>query len=119
MAARKFELWLGYLGNGVTVCNQAVLENNDYKHIAHISNNGILKLYVKEDYIPKRDMKRIRQTAENMKVKFLITWNKYTDSYKYMYLLDNTPALFDGIQGETLAEKVKYLENKYLFSVEL
>lgn len=59
MNTSKFELFLCCLGNGVTVCNKAVTENNDYKTIAHISNNGIIKLYVSADYIPSEDMKRI------------------------------------------------------------
>ena len=36
----NFKLWMGCLGNGITVCNSAVEESGDYKHIAHISNNG-------------------------------------------------------------------------------
>lgn len=119
MAARKFELWFGYLGNGLTVCNKAVLENNDYKYIAHISNNGILKLYVKENYIPNEDMERIKRQAEDMKNKFLTFWNRYTDDYKYIYLRAHLPTLHGEVEGETLAEKVKYLEEKYLLTVEL
>lgn len=47
----KFELFMCCLGNGVTVCNKAVMEYGDYKHIAHISDSGknktvcIRKLY--------------------------------------------------------------------------
>ena len=36
----KFELFMGCLGNGITVCNSAVEESGDYKHIAHISDSG-------------------------------------------------------------------------------
>ena len=49
---KNFKLWMGCLGNGITVCNSAVEEHVDYKHIAHISNNGKIKLYVSESYIP-------------------------------------------------------------------
>ena len=38
MAARNFKLFLGCLGNGVTVCNSAVMEDGDFKMVAHISN---------------------------------------------------------------------------------
>lgn len=41
-----FELFLGCLGNGITICNKAVLENGDYKPIAHIRDNGNIKWYV-------------------------------------------------------------------------
>ena len=37
MAARNFKLFLGCLGNGVTVCNSAVMEDGDFKMVAHIS----------------------------------------------------------------------------------
>ena len=64
----KFELFMCYLGNGVTVCNKAVMEYGDYKHIAHISDSGKIKLYVSESYIPVEDMRRIEQaTAEQRK----------------------------------------------------
>lgn len=31
MAAQKFELFMGCMGNGTTVCNKAVYEHGDYK----------------------------------------------------------------------------------------
>lgn len=40
MSKRNFELFMYCLGNGITVCNKAVMEHNDYKQIAHISANG-------------------------------------------------------------------------------
>lgn len=52
MAARNFKLFLGSLGNGVTVCNSAVMENGDFKMVAHISNEGKITWYVSEDYPP-------------------------------------------------------------------
>ena len=33
MTAKKFKLFFGCLGNGITVCNKAVIENGDYKTI--------------------------------------------------------------------------------------
>ena len=38
MSARNFKLFLGCLGNGVTVCNSAVMEYGDFKKVDHISN---------------------------------------------------------------------------------
>mgnify|MGYP006888164720 FL=1 len=40
MGKGKFDLFMGCLGNGVTVCNKAVKENGDYKTIAHIAECG-------------------------------------------------------------------------------
>lgn len=48
MAAQNFKLFLGCLGNGVTVCNSAVMEDGDFKMVAHISNEGKITWYVGE-----------------------------------------------------------------------
>lgn len=40
VAHEKFELFMGCLGNGITVCNKAVMEHGDYKYIAHIRETG-------------------------------------------------------------------------------
>ena len=114
----KFKLWMGCLGNGITVCNSAVEEHGDYKHIAHISNNGKIKLYVSESYIPVEDMRRIEQAAAEQRKKFLTEWNKQPDIRKYEKLLDVcSHSDFMGIAHNkeiTLAEKVKQLEAKYI-----
>ena len=67
----KFELFMCCLGNGVTVCNKAVMEYGDYKHIAHISDSGKINLYVSKSYIPVEDMRRIEQTAAEQRKTFL------------------------------------------------
>lgn len=64
MKAKNFELFIGYFGNGATVCNSAVYENGDYKYIAHISPAGNIKLYVTADYIPPEAMQDILRVAE-------------------------------------------------------
>ena len=115
---KKFKLWLGCLGNGITVCNSAVEESGDYKHIAHISDNGKIKLYVSENYIPVEDMQRIERTAAEQREIFLNEWNKQSDISKYEKLLDMcSHSDFMEIahnKGITLAEKVKRLEAKYI-----
>ena len=114
----NFKLWMGCFGNGTTVCNSAVMEHGDYKHIAHISDNGKIKLYVSEKYIPVEDMQRIEQTAAEQRKTFLNEWNKQSDIRKYEKLLDMCSISdFMGITGNrelTLAEKVKRLEEKYI-----
>lgn len=64
---KDFELFIGYLGNGATVCNKAVEENGDYKTIAHISVAGNIKLYVKPSYIPTEEMEKIEEVAARHK----------------------------------------------------
>ena len=114
----KFKLWMGCLGNGITVCNSAVEENGDYKHIAHISDNGKIKLYVSKSYIPVEDMQRIEHTAAEKRKTFLNEWNKQPNIRKYEKLLDMcSHSDFMEIahnKGITLVEKVKRLEEKYI-----
>ena len=115
---KKFKLWMGCLGNGITVCNSAVMENGDYKHIAHISENGRITLYVSESYIPVEDMQRIERTATEQRKTFLTEWNKQSDMMKYeklldmLYLADLTEIINN--RELSLAEKVKRLEEKYI-----
>ena len=115
---KKFKLLMGCLGNGITVCNSAVEENGDYKHIAHISDNGKIKLYVSESYIPVEDMRRIEQAAAEQRKTFLNEWNKQSDIRKYEKLLDMLylSDLMEIIDNRelSLAEKVKRLEAKYI-----
>ena len=115
---RNFKLFMCRLGNGITVCNSAVKESGDYKYIAHISNNGKIKYYVSEGYIPIEDMQRIEQTAAEQRKTFLNEWNKQSDIRKYeklldmLYLADLTEIINN--RELSLAEKVKRLEAKYI-----
>lgn len=84
----KFELFLGCLGNGTIVCNKAVIEHGDYKKVAHISEHGVIKFYVLEDYIPADAMQRIRSVAAEDKRKFLEKWNKKNYLQKWEYMMD-------------------------------
>lgn len=85
--SNKFELFLGCLGNGTTVCNKAVLENGDYKTIAHISEHGVIKYYVEESSIPDNALKTIKRVANNSRENFMETWNKKDCLQKYEYMM--------------------------------
>lgn len=67
---RKFELFMGYLGNGCTVCNKAVEEHGDYKQVAHISNAGNIKFYVPVESIPGDALLRIEHVADTHRANF-------------------------------------------------
>lgn len=114
----KFELFMGCLGNGITVCNKAVMEHGDYKQIAHISTNGKIKYYVSDGYIPIDDIQIIEKAAEKQRQKFLAYWNILTDIQKYGKLLDmcSHSDFMEIVHNKemSLAEKVKQLENKYI-----
>lgn len=84
----KFELFLGCLGNGTTVCNKAVEVNGDYKTIAHISEGGNIKFYVSESSIPSDAMERIKEVAARDKAKFQADFEKFPVRTQYMRIMD-------------------------------
>lgn len=63
---KNFELFMGCLGNGLTICNKAVMEHGDYKQIAHISTAGNIKWYIPVSSVPDPDLLRIEHTADAM-----------------------------------------------------
>lgn len=117
MKAKKFELWFGCLGNGITVCNSAVMEHGDFKHIAHIQPYGKVKLYVEKDYIPTEDLKRIYDMAILQKMKYLEWWNKIPLIKRYEMMLDHLSIneflewTKENKKHETLEQKVEVLQN--------
>ena len=117
MKAKKFKLFLGCLGNGITVCNKAAEENGDYKKIAHISDRGNIKFYVSEDYIPKKDMQKIRSEAEQQKNKFLEYWNSLPQSKQYTEILNNV-SLNDFVtlvnDKSSIAEKILKMFSNFM-----
>lgn len=83
---------MGCLGNGITVCNSAVMENGDYKKIAHIANCGKITWYVNPtSYIPSPDLLKIEHVADASRA----NWEKWLDSMpepqRYEKLLDAVP----------------------------
>lgn len=111
MQAKKFELMLCCLGNGVTCCNKAVEVNGDYKIVAHISNEGNIRLYVNESYIPAQDMEKIRAHAKAAKENFLYKWSKLTDFQKIDKLLDFRPKY---IYKTGASDIITVLEDEFL-----
>lgn len=109
MAAHKFELFMGCLGNGTIVCNKAVVEHGDYKQIAHISEHGHIKFYVPKIYIPIAELDKILSCAEADKRKFLEGWNKKDYMQKWSYMM-NIPTIGCGYNP---MERVNY-DNKEL-----
>lgn len=89
--AKKFKLFMGCLGNGVTVCNSAVMEHGDYKTIAHISPGGNIKWYVTEDYVPADDYLKISAQAAKLRREFMDWFNNLDDIRKYATMCDSLP----------------------------
>lgn len=91
MAVRNFKLFLGCLGNGVTVCNSAVMEDGDFKKVAHISNEGKITWYVSEDYPPADALASIRACAEQERVKYETWLNGLSPAARREYQLERLP----------------------------
>ncbi|WP_317856058.1 DEAD/DEAH box helicase family protein [Chakrabartyella piscis] len=58
---KEFVLGYGNLGNGTTVWNYFDTENNDYKNIAHIAEDGTVKIY--DNDMPPLAIKQIKEKA--------------------------------------------------------
>lgn len=86
--AKRFELFMGCLGNGVTVCNKAVMENGDYKHVAHISPRGKITWYVKPDYAPDDAKAKIESIAASEKMKYDTWFDSLPKMKQYEIALD-------------------------------
>lgn len=88
---KDFTLWLGCLGNGLTVSNSAKEINEDYEHIAHISNGGNISWYVKPESIPGKALLRIEHESDTMRANFTADWQKRNSSSKMETILDSLP----------------------------
>ena len=115
----KCEFFFAGLGNGTTVCNKAIIEHGDYKKIAHISEHGVIKFYISENDIPKKELQKIKKTADNNKQVFLKQWNKKDYLQKWTYMM-NLPIIGCGYNKIELinekhndlpiAERVPFME---------
>ena len=112
---KKFELFMGCLGNGTTVCNSAVMENGDYKKIAHIANCGKITWYVNPgSYVPGPDLLKIEHAADTSRS----NWEKWLDSmpeFERLYRLYNMVPVdvYLYVSGLDLEpwQKIEYLKN--------
>lgn len=110
---KKFELFMGCLGNGVTVCNKAVLENGDYKKVAHIAECGKITFYIKPETIPGADLLRIEHCADVQRVKWENWLDSMTEPKQYEILLDKVPInimLYTMNLGGNITRKIEYLK---------
>ena len=113
---RPFKLFMGCLGNGTTVCNSAVMENGDYKTIAHISPAGNITFYVDESYIPAEDMTKIRNISKSDAEKFRHDFEMRDELTQYSRILDSftTSMFLEAINDKRpLSEKLPELREKY------
>ena len=111
---KQFELFMGHLGNGITVCNKAVQEHGDYKVIAHIANCGKITWYVKPvGYVPQDAIEKIKKCADDSKQAWEQWLDSIPESQQYKKLLDAVPTnimLYAMSLGGGLGRKIRYLK---------
>lgn len=128
---RKFDLFVGYLGNGATVCNKAVCSHGDYKQIAHISPAGNVKLFVRSGYIPADAMQQINAIAKSHKKKTIDFLNLALNIDRYDFdnnfsrimndIFNYTPyrnyiELIANLNNKTMPEKIDLIKEYYLLN---
>lgn len=118
MKAKKFELFMCCMGNGISVFNSAVTEYGDYKYIAHISETGNIKYYVADDYIQEESKKKIENAAENQRQEWENFFYNLPDIKQYNYILEHLPfddfMLFIKDDDKPLKEKIEEGRKKLL-----
>ena len=88
--AEESPIHFGLLGNGVTVydISRTNPETNDYVTVAHISEEGNIKIY--DDTIPDSDMQRIQNQANSLREKFLQEWNALSTDEQHLKLIEHS-----------------------------
>lgn len=77
----------GLLGNGITVYDTAEIddETHDYPRVAHISEEGNIRLY--RDDISPEDMEHIVVQAQGQRDKFMSEWDTLDQTHQYQRLM--------------------------------
>lgn len=87
----NFDLFMGCLGNGITVYNKAIEENGDYKKIAHIRETGKIKWYIDPSNVQESDLLRIEHAANVQEEKWEKWFSAMPQGKQYEFLLDRLP----------------------------
>ena len=108
----NFKLFLCRLGNGITVCNKAVVEHGDYKTIAHIAECGKITWYINQNTIPNEDLKKIEQTATEQNMEWERWLNRMPETKQYEILLNKVPVehMLYAFNLAEIKERVNYLK---------
>lgn len=107
----RSDLFLGYLGSGITVCDKSREEYGDYKRIAHIRESGIIKWYIDRSTLPAEVLGIIISHADRKHREFLSCFQSMPLIEQYAYLL-NRSTLSDFLTATTLPtlqHKISYL----------
>ena len=115
-------LQYGYLGNGITVYDNSRIdpETHDYPIVAHISEEGAIRLYT--EYLTEEDKSKIALQADEQEKLFKSSvWDRMSDASKLEEILSrsNTNQLLQIINDKLpLSERVAKYENSIVFGKE-
>ena len=106
---KKYDIGFGFKGNGTTVWNRLEEVDNDYKTIAHISNDGNTIKYYEE--LPDAVRKQIESFARSQKplAEQLVDFIYDYDFYEYMDSLNPDDTREDAVQR--MADELTNPEN--------
>lgn len=85
---KESQIHFGLLGNGITAydISRTDKETNDYVTVAHISPEGVVKVY--DDSISSDDMAKINDESRSVREKFLTDWKKLDTISQFQILYD-------------------------------
>lgn len=115
------KIHFGLLGNGITCydVSRTDPETHDYPIVAHISEEGNVKIY-DHDLAPE-DLDRINHEAEQQRAKFMANWNEKSLESRWYEILNRTDSaqmrqiIHDPLP---LEERVKKYEGSVIFEDE-
>lgn len=120
MSANKFELFGGCLGNGITICNKAVMEDGDFKCVCHISPEGEISWRVPRSYCPADALETIERWAKEEKTKYERWFASIGAEKRYAIRLERMKPreLIDYLEKQKEAKKkveeIKRKQNEYV-----
>jgi len=107
----KYDVGMAVLGNGITVYNRAVTRNGDFKNIAHISENGVVRYYDKK--IPSDIKKKIELEAKKTKRKSTAFKRKGRLKKLYEVYFNNRKNNFDRVYATSKKEAEEKIKKLY------
>ena len=117
--SQQTSIRFGCLGNGITVYDILKYDRtvNDYPMIAHISNEGNLKLY--SHTLSESDVNIIVSESKRQRERFRTKiWDKLRIEEKYQKILEASSCelMLDIINEKiSIQEKIKKYENRVIF----
>jgi len=107
----RSDLFLGCLGNGITVCDKSREEYGDYKRIAHIRESGIIKWYIDSSTLPADVLGAIISHADRQHQAFLARFNSMSPINQYASLADHATLtdLLAALKEPTIERRISYL----------